>query len=60
MKQNIKNFIKIGNHIADEARKISLKYFKKKLKVKSKDLEDFDPVTNADISIQKKTNKIIG
>ena len=59
MKQNILNFVKIGDHIANEARKISLKYFKKKLKVQSKDLNDFDPVTIADISIQKKINKII-
>jgi len=59
MKQNIRNFIKIANHIADEARKISLKYFKKKLIVKSKDSKGFDPVTAADISVQKKINKII-
>ncbi len=59
MKENIKNFIKIGNYIADESRKISLRYFKKKLKVKSKDLCEYDPVTIADISIQKKINKII-
>ena len=59
MKQDIHNFLKIGNYIADESRKISLRYFKKKLKVQSKDLENFDPVTIADIGIQKKINKII-
>ncbi len=59
MKQDIRNFVKIGNYIADESRKISLKYFKKKLKVLSKDVKSFDPVTIADISIQKKINKII-
>ena len=59
MKETILNFVKIGNHIADEARKISLKYYKKKLNVQSKDLRNYDPVTNADISIQKKINKII-
>ena len=59
MKENILNFVKIGNLVADEARKISLIYYKKKLKVQSKDLQDFDPVTIADISIQKKINKII-
>ncbi|MDC3085792.1 hypothetical protein OA342_00435 [Pelagibacteraceae bacterium] len=59
MKQSIRNFVQVGNFIADEARKISLKYFKKKLKVRSKDLKNFDPVTIADISIQKKINKII-
>ena len=59
MKQNILNFVKIANHAADESRKISLKYFKKELKVQTKDLRSFDPVTIADISIQKKINKII-
>ena len=59
MKENIQNFIKIGNYIADESRKVSLRYFKKKLKVKSKDLYGYDPVTVADITIQKKINKII-
>ena len=59
MKEGIHNFVKIGNHIADEARKISLKYFKKKLKIKSKNLEGFDPVTIADINVQKNINKII-
>ena len=59
MKQDIHNFLKIGNYIADESRKISLRYFKKKLKVQPKDLENFDPVTIADIGIQKKINKII-
>ena len=54
MKKDIRNFVEIGNYIADESRKISLKYFKKKLKVKSKDLVNFDPVTIADIEIQKK------
>ena len=58
MKQDIRNFVKIGNYIADESMKISLKYFKNKLKVQSKDLESFDPVTIADISIQKKINRI--
>ena len=59
MKEDILNFVKIGNYIADESRKISLKYFKNKLKVRSKDLKNFDPVTIADIKIQKKINDII-
>ena len=59
MKQDIRNFVKIGNYIADESRKISLKYFKNKLKIQSKDVRSFDPVTIADITIQKKINKII-
>ena len=57
MKQDIRNFLKIGNYIADESRKISLKYFKNKLKVQSKDVDNFDPVTIVDISIQKKLIK---
>ena len=59
MNNNINNFVKIGNFAADEARKISLKYFKKKLKIRSKDLNNFDPVTIADINVQNKINKII-
>ena len=59
MKTDIENFVKIGNYIANESRKISLKYFKKKLNVNSKQLENFDPVTIADVSIQKKINEII-
>lgn len=59
MKKNILEFVRVGNKIADEARNISLKYFKKKLTIKSKNLKSFDPVTIADISIQNKINKII-
>ncbi|MDC3208227.1 hypothetical protein OBA27_00630 [Pelagibacteraceae bacterium] len=59
MKENIHNFVKIANNIADDARKISLKYFKKKLKIKSKDKKNFDPVTIADIKVQKKINETI-
>ena len=49
----------IGNYIADEARTISLKYFKRELNVQSKDEINFDPVTIADINVQKKINRII-
>ena len=59
MKENIHNFVKIANYIADDARKISLNYFKKKLKIKSKDKKNFDPVTIADIKVQKKINDTI-
>ena len=59
MKESIHNFVKVANYIADDARKISLKYFKKKLKVKSKDKKNFDPVTIADIEVQRKINEII-
>ena len=59
MKESIRNFAKVANYIADDARKISLKYFKKKLKIKSKDIENFDPVTIADIKVQKIINETI-
>ncbi len=59
MKENIENFVKFGNYISDQARVISLKYFKQKIKYKSKNLKNFDPVTIADISVQKKINNII-
>ena len=53
MSENIRKLNKFGNYLADEARKISLYYFKKKIKIVSKQDEYFDPVTVADISIQK-------
>ena len=59
MKESIHNFVKIANYIADDARKISLNYFKKKLKINSKNRKSFDPVTIADIRVQKKINKLI-
>ena len=59
MKESIHNFAKVANYIADDARKISLNYFKKKLLIKSKDKNNFDPVTIADIKVQKKINKTI-
>ena len=59
MKESIVNLLKFSNFLADKARKISLKYFKKKIKIVSKDKEIFDPVTIADITIQKKINKLI-
>ena len=59
MKESIQNFVKVANYIADDVRKISLKYFKKKLKIKSKDKVNFDPVTIADIKVQRKINESI-
>tara|TARA_Y200000002_G_scaffold382573_1_gene400100 strand:+ start:732 stop:1535 length:804 start_codon:yes stop_codon:yes gene_type:complete len=59
MKESIHNFVKVANFIADEARIISLSYFKKKLIIKSKNKTEFDPVTIADIEVQKKINNII-
>ena len=59
MKESIRNFAKVANYIADDVRKISLKYFKKKLKIKSKDKVNFDPVTIADIKVQRKINESI-
>ena len=59
MTENIIKFVKFSNFLADNARKISLKYYKRKIKVRSKDKNSFDPVTIADINIQKKLNRII-
>ena len=59
MSENIRKLNKFGNYLADEARKISLYYFKKKIKIVSKQDEYFDPVTIADINIQEKLHKLI-
>ena len=65
MKKDIKKFLNFSNMLADEARLISLKYFKKKIKIKNKlgsaahQRSGFDPVTVADIKIQKKLNRLI-
>ena len=59
MKKDIKKFLNFSNMLADEARLISLKYFKKKMKLKNKKRSGFDPVTVADIKIQKKLNLFI-
>jgi len=59
MSENIRKLNKFGNYLADEARKISLYYFKKKIKIVSKQDEYFDPVTIADIDIQEKLHKLI-
>ena len=55
----MKKFLNFSNMLADEARLISLKYFKKKMKIKNKERSGFDPVTVADIKIQKKLNRLI-
>ncbi len=59
MENNIKFLNRFANHLADEARKISLFYFKKKIKINNKKKGDFDPVTVADIGVQKKINLLI-
>ena len=56
---NINEFLKFSNKLADNSRKISLNFFKTKLNVKSKSNTKFDPVTEADISIQNYINKSI-
>jgi len=56
---NIKEFLNFGNLLADNSRKISLKYFKKKLNVSSKSKKQFNPVTIADTSIQRYINSSI-
>ena len=59
MKKDIKKFLNFSNILVDEARLISLKYFKKNVKIKNKERSGFDPVTIADIKIQKKLNRLI-
>ena len=59
MEKNMKLFNRFANHLADEARKISMFYFKKKIKINNKNKQDFDPVTVADIGVQKKINRLI-
>ncbi len=59
MSENIRKYSKFANFLADEARNISLKYFKKKINVISKSKKIFDPVTIADINIQKRLHKLI-
>ena len=59
MVKDIKKFLDFSNILADEARLISLKYFKKKIRINNKKKIGFDPVTVADIKIQKKINRLI-
>ena len=59
MSESISKLVQFSNFLADDARKISLKFFKKKIKIISKNKNTFDPVTIADITIQKKLNKLI-
>ncbi len=59
MSNEIKDFLKFSLKLADAAREISLHYFKRKINVKNKSKANFDPVTIADIKIQKKLNHII-
>ena len=59
MKRDVKKFLNFSNILADEARLISLKYFKKKIKIENKNRNGFDPVTIADIKIQRKLNHLI-
>ena len=59
MEKNIRFLNRFANHLADEARKISLFYFKKKIKINNKNKNNFDPVTAADIGVQKKINSLI-
>ena len=56
---NTNEFLKFGNHLADNSRKISLKFFNKKINVQSKSNIKFDPVTVADTSVQNYINDSI-
>ena len=59
MTDKSRQILDFSNILADEARLISLKYFKKKIRIKNKKKIGFDPVTVADIKIQKKINRLI-
>ena len=59
MSESVLELLKFSNFLADQAREISLKYFKKRVKIISKDKDLFDPVTIVDITIQKKINRLI-
>ena len=59
MIKEIIKYNKFANELANEARKISLKYFKKKLVIKNKLKNGFDPVTYVDTKIQSQLNKKI-
>jgi len=56
---NINEFLKFGNKLADNSRKISLSFFKKNIDIRSKSKSKFDPVTEADISTQNYINNCI-
>ena len=56
---NINEFLKFGNKLADNSRKISLDFFKKNIDIRSKSKLKFDPVTEADISTQNYINNSI-
>ena len=56
---DIKAFLSFGNMLVDESRKISLKYYKKNIDINSKSISKFDPVTIADLAIQKCINNLI-
>ena len=59
MSGKTKDFLEFSEKLANIAREISLFYFKKKITIINKNKIDFDPVTIADIKIQKKLNKLI-
>tara|TARA_B100001093_G_scaffold400946_1_gene388487 strand:+ start:555 stop:1337 length:783 start_codon:yes stop_codon:yes gene_type:complete len=56
---NINEFIKFGNRLADNSRKISLNFFKQSINIQSKSKTKFDPVTEADVSTQNYINNCI-
>tara|TARA_B100000886_G_scaffold39347_3_gene24362 strand:- start:8321 stop:9124 length:804 start_codon:yes stop_codon:yes gene_type:complete len=59
MVDNLKDLENFAHYIADKARKISLRFYKKKIKIKSKLKKEFDPVTLADLEVQNKINFLI-
>ena len=59
MSRELNKFLRFSERLANIARTISLFHFKKKIKIINKNNMKFDPVTIADIKIQKKLNQII-
>ena len=59
MPYNIKEFLTFSNKLADIARHITLHYFKKKIEIINKSKNIFDPVTEADLKVQKNLNRLI-
>ena len=61
MSKDTNEFIIFANELADNARKVSLSNFKRKINIKNKNKlkNGFDPVTFADTKIQNELNRLI-
>ena len=54
---NLEELVTFSNHLADESEKIIKQYFRKSIKIESK--EDESPVTIADKSVELKIRELI-